>query len=100
VIGEELPGELSPGLQAEADAVLAQQEAEDALPALLPVGLGEEGGAYSQVFRDAFQQIVIDGQDPAGVLESLLPNLQAVFEASGASCWAPDPESDGPCQPQ
>ena len=100
VIGTELPGDLSPGLQAEADAVTAQQDADDALPALLPVGLGEEGGAYSQVFRDAFQQIVIDGQDPAGVLESLLPNLQAVFEASGAACWAPDPPSDGPCQAQ
>ena len=100
VIGAELPGDLSPGLQAEAEAVTAQQEAEDALPALLPVGLGEEGGAYSQVFRDAFQQIVIDGQDPAGVLEGLLPNLQAVFETSGAACWAPDPPSDGPCQAQ
>jgi multiple sugar transport system substrate-binding protein len=100
VIGTDLPGDLSPGLQAEADAVTAQQDADDALPALLPVGLGEEGGAYSQVFRDAFQQIVIDGQDPAGVLDSLLPNLQAVFEASGAPCWAPDPPSDGPCQAQ
>jgi multiple sugar transport system substrate-binding protein len=100
VIGADLPGDLSPGLQAEADAVAAQQDAADALPALLPVGLGEEGGAYSQVFRDAFQQIVIDGQDPSGVLEALLPNLQAVFETSGAACWAPDPESDGPCQAQ
>ena len=100
VIGSDLPGDLSAGLQAEADAVAAQQEADDALPALLPVGLGEEGGAYSQVFRDAFQQIVIDGQDPSGVLEALLPNLQAVFETSGAACWAPDPESDGPCQAQ
>jgi multiple sugar transport system substrate-binding protein len=100
VIGADLPGDLSAGLQAEADAVAAQQEAEDALPALLPVGLGEEGGAYSQVFRDAFQQIVIDGQDPSTVLEALLPNLQAVFEASEAACWAPDPESDGPCQAQ
>ncbi|HEX5039770.1 MAG TPA: extracellular solute-binding protein [Candidatus Limnocylindria bacterium] len=100
VIGAELSGELSPGLQAEADAVAAQQDADDALPALLPVGLGEEGGAYSQVFRDAFQQIVIDGQDPAGVLESLKPNLQAVFDTSGAPCWAPDPPSDGPCQVQ
>ncbi len=100
VISADLPGDLSPGLQAEADAVSAQQEADDALPSLLPVGLGEEGGAYSQVFRDAFQQIVIDGQDPGGVLEALLPNLQAVFETTSAPCWAPDPPSDGPCQAQ
>ncbi len=100
VIGAELEGDLSPGLQAEADAVQAMQEADDALPALLPTGLGEEGGAYNQVFRDAFQRIVMDGEDPATVLEELLPNLQAVFDASEAPCWAPDPESDGPCQAQ
>lgn len=100
VIGAELDGELSPGLQAEADAVQAMVSSNDALPALLPVGLGEEGGAYNQVFRDAFQRIVLGGEDAATVLPELLPNLQAVFEASGAPCWAPDPESDGPCQAQ
>jgi len=100
VISAELEGELSAGLQAEADAVLAMQEAGDALPALLPTGLGEEGGAYNQVFRDAFQRIVMGGEDPATVLAELLPNLQAVFDVSEAPCWAPDPESDGPCQAQ
>ena len=98
VISAELPGDLSPGLQAEADAVTAQAQADDALPALLPVGLGEQGGAYSQVFKDAFQQIVIDGQEPAAVLESQAANLQAVFDAAEAPCWSPDPPSDGPCQ--
>jgi len=98
VIGTDLPADLSPGLQAEADAVAAQLAADDALPALLPVGLGDQGGAYNQVFRDAFQQIVMDGQAAAGVLDSLLPDLQAVFDASGAACWFPDPESEGPCQ--
>lgn len=100
VIGADLPGDLSPGLQAEADAVTAQQQAADALPALLPVGLGDQGGAYNQVYKDAFQAIVIDGQDPAEVLDSQLPNIQAVFDASGAACWSPDPPSDGPCQAQ
>jgi multiple sugar transport system substrate-binding protein len=100
VIGADLGAELSPALQAEADAVQAMQDASDALPALLPVGLGEEGGAYNQVFRDAFELIVMNGEDPATVLADLLPNLQAVFDTSEAPCWAPDPESDGPCQPQ
>ncbi|HVM25818.1 MAG TPA: extracellular solute-binding protein [Candidatus Limnocylindrales bacterium] len=98
VIGEELPGDLSPGLQAEADAVAAQQAADDALPALLPVGLGEQGGAYSQVHRDAFQRIVIGGEEPSTVLNDLTPQLQQVFDDSGAACWSPDPPSDGPCQ--
>ena len=100
VISAQLPGDLSPGLQAEADAVAAQTGASDALPALLPVGLGDQGGAYSQVFRDAFAQIVIEGQDPAEALSALLPNLEEIFETTGAACWAPDPASDGPCQPQ
>lgn len=100
VIGSELPGDLDPGLQAEADAVAAQTAADDALPALLPVGLGDQGGAYSQVFKDAFAQIVVEGQDPSEVLTNLLPNLQDIFEATGAACWAPDPASDGPCEPQ
>lgn len=100
VITAELGAELSPALQAEADAVQAMQDADDALPALLPAGLGEEGGAYNQVFRDAFELIVMNGEDPATVLADLLPNLQAVFDTSEAPCWAPDPESDGPCQPQ
>jgi multiple sugar transport system substrate-binding protein len=99
VIEADLP-EIDPGLQAEIDAVEAQLNADDALPASLPVGLGEESGAYSQVFRDVFQQVVMDGADPATVLEEQLPNLQAVFDTSGAPCWPPDPESDGPCQVQ
>lgn len=100
VIGGGLAGDLSPGLKAEADAVAAQQSADDALPALLPVGLGGQGGAYNKVFKDAFQQIVIGGKDPATVLKSLVPTLQEVFTTSKAPCWLPDPPSQGPCQVQ
>jgi multiple sugar transport system substrate-binding protein len=98
VITADLP-ELEPPLQAEQDAVAAMTARDDALPSLLPVGIGDQGEAYNQVFRDAFQQIILDGGDPAEVLQALLPDLQAVFETSGAACWAPDPPSDGPCQP-
>ena len=75
-------------------------ESSDALPSLLPIGLADQGGAYNQVFRDAFQQIVLEGQDPAGVLAALTPNLQEIFTATEAACWPPDPPSDGPCQVQ
>ena len=100
VISGDLPSDLEPGVQAEQDAVAAQTARDDALPSLLPVGLGDQGNAYNQVFRDAFQAIVLDGNDPASVLESQLANLQAVFDTSGAACWPPDPPSDGPCQAQ
>jgi multiple sugar transport system substrate-binding protein len=99
VIEGELP-EVGAGVQSEIDAVNATINAADAVRASLPAGLGEEGGAYSQVFRDAFSQIVIEGQDAAGVLEGLLPDLQAIFDSTEAPCWPPDPASDGPCQAQ
>lgn len=98
VIAADLPGELDPGVQAEQDAVATMTAASDALPSLLPIGLGDQGGAYNQVFRDAFQQIVLEGQDPATVLASQKPNLQAVLDSVEAVCWLPDPESDGTCQ--
>jgi len=100
VVTAELPGELEPGTEAEQQAVAAMTESSDALPSLLPIGLADQGGAYNQVFRDAFQQIVLEGQDPAGVLAALTPNLQEVFTTTGAACWPPDPPSGGPCQVQ
>jgi multiple sugar transport system substrate-binding protein len=98
VITGELPTELEPGVQAEQEAVATMTGRDDALPSLLPIGLAEQNDAYNQIFRDAFQLIILDGGDPAEVLQGLLPDLQATFDASGAECWPPDPPSDGPCQ--
>ena len=68
------------------------------LPALLPIGLGDQGGAYNQVFKDAFQQIVVQNQDVTTVLGSQSTALQSVLDTAGAACWFPDPESTGTCQ--
>ncbi len=89
---------LPDGVQIEAEAVVAQATAPDALPALLPVGLGERGGEINQIFRNAFDRIVIEGQDPATALDDEGNNLQTLFDETGAPCWDPDPPSDGPCQ--
>ncbi len=86
------------GVQIEADAVAAQANSADALPALLPIGLGDRGGEINQIFRNAFDRIVIDGEDIATVLDEEGDNLQALFNETGAPCWAPDPIGDGPCQ--
>lgn len=94
----ELPGDLDPGIQKIADAVSGQTGAPDALPALLPVGLGEQAGAYNQVFRDAFESIVIGNQDIQQVMDREAANLQSVLDTAQAPCWEPDPPSDGPCQ--
>lgn len=85
------------GVEIEAGAVNAQATASDALPALLPVGLGDRGGEINQIFRNAFDRIVLDGEDIETVLEEEGNNLQALMDETGAPCWAPDPASDGPC---
>ena len=89
---------LPEGIGIEAAAVDAQANAPDALPALLPVGLGERGGEINQIFRNAFDRIVLNGEDVETVLNEEAANLQALMDETGAPCWAPDPASDGPCQ--
>ena len=44
--------------------------AADALPALLPIGLGDLGGQFNQVYIDTFERIVLGGQDIREVLDA------------------------------
>ncbi|MCB0130824.1 MAG: hypothetical protein KDD78_08240, partial [Caldilineaceae bacterium] len=92
--------DLPAGIAIEADAVGAQASSADALPALLPVGLGERGGEINQIFKNAFDRIVLDGEDAATVLAEEGANLQTLMDETGAPCWAPDAPSEGPCQVQ
>ncbi|MFA9431830.1 ABC transporter substrate-binding protein [Egicoccus sp. AB-alg2] len=96
--GDELPDDLEGGVGALAEVVAAQQDSPDALPSLLPIGLGDQGGAYNKVFQDSFRAIILQGSDPAGVLESEAANLQSVLDAAGAACWEPDPDTGDVCQ--
>ncbi|NPV66021.1 MAG: extracellular solute-binding protein [Anaerolineae bacterium] len=82
----------------EAAAVNAQATAPDALPALLPVGLGERGGEINGIYRAVFTRIVLDGEDIVTVLNEEAANLQALLNDTGAACWPPDPVSEGICQ--
>ena len=86
------------GVQIEAEAVDKLLNADDAVPALLPVGLGDRGGEINDLFRNAFNRIVFDGEDIATVLNEEGDALQALLDETGAPCWSPDPPSDGPCQ--
>jgi len=92
--------DLPAGVAIEAEAVAAQSNAPNALPALLPVGLGARGGEINQIFRNAFDRIVLNGEDIRTVLDEEGANLQTLMNETGAPCWAPDPPSDGPCQVQ
>ena len=90
--------DLPEGVALEAAAVEATVNAPDALPALLPVGLGARGGEINDIFKAAFNRVVIDGEDVNTVLEEEAAVLQALLDETGAPCWAPDPPSEGPCQ--
>lgn len=98
VVGGVDTSNLPAGVALEAGAVEAQANAPDALPALLPIGLGDRGGEINQIFRNAFDRVVLNGEDVATVLEQEGANLQTLMNETGAACWAPDPPSDGPCQ--
>jgi len=98
VIEGELPSDLPQGVRMEADAVAAQTNASNALPSLLPVGLGAKGGEFNKVFLDTFQRIVLRNEDIQTVLNEQGTILQNIMNETKAPCWAPDPPSDGPCQ--
>ena len=89
--------DLPEGVAIEAGAVEAQANSPDALAALLPVGLGARGGEINQIFRNAFDRVVIDNEDPRTVLDQEGGNLQTLMDETGAACWAPDAPSVGPC---
>ena len=92
-----LPAELTKSAQALGPAVTAMTSAPDALPALLPVGLGDKGGQFNQVYIDTFERIVLGGQDVRQVLDQQALALRDVMTAANAKCWLPDPPSEGPC---
>ena len=98
VVGGVDTADLPPGVAIELEAVSAQANSADALPALLPVGLGARGGEINQIFRNAFDRVVLNGEQIPNVLTSEAANLQALLNETGAACWAPDAPSDGPCQ--
>jgi multiple sugar transport system substrate-binding protein len=92
-----LPTELPASARALGPAITAQTTAADALPALLPIGLKDQGGAFNQVYTDTFERIVLGGQDIRQVLDQQAEALRGVINGVAAPCWLPDAASDGPC---
>lgn len=97
VVEVALPEDMPASVRAAGEAISAMSASEDALPTLLPVGLGDLGGQFNQVFTDAFERIVLANQDIPQVLESQSEELRRIMEESGAPCWAPDAPSEGAC---
>ena len=93
----ELPTDLPEGVRIAGAAIAAQAAAADALPSLLPVGLGEKNGEFNKVYLDTFQRIVIRGQEISTTLATEGGKLAALMAETGAPCWTPDAPSNGPC---
>jgi multiple sugar transport system substrate-binding protein len=98
VVQVALPEDLDPGLKLEGAAVAAQQGAKDALPTLLPVGLGSHGGEFDKIFVDTFQRVVLRGQPVKQVLDREAEDMQRLLDTAKAPCWSPDPASEGTCK--
>jgi multiple sugar transport system substrate-binding protein len=92
-----LPTDLPEGVRIAGAAITAQAASAEALPSLLPVGLGERNGEFNKIYLDTFQRVVIRGQDIEGALATEGEKLASIMQAAGAACWQPDAASDGPC---
>lgn len=97
VVDVELPADMPPSVKAAGAAIAAMSGADDALPVLLPVGLGGLGGQFNQIYADTFERIVLAGQPVRAVLDEQAGALRALINEAGAPCWAPDAASNGPC---
>ncbi|EHR63401.1 ABC transporter substrate-binding protein [Saccharomonospora cyanea] len=89
-----VPEELPPAIKLEADAVRRQQEAEDSLLSLPPVGLGAREGEVTKVFQDTFRSIVLDDAPIRSTLDQQAGVLQGILDELRIPCWAPDPPAD------
>jgi multiple sugar transport system substrate-binding protein len=100
VVKAELPPDLEPGVKLGAAAIEKMHSAKDALPTLLPIGLGERDGEFDRVFMDTFRLVVLRGQNPRVVLDHEAETLNHLMTETGVPCWQPDPRSTGTCQAQ
>ncbi|TGV29826.1 carbohydrate ABC transporter substrate-binding protein, partial [bacterium M00.F.Ca.ET.168.01.1.1] len=66
VVDVKLPDDVPASVKAFAPVIAAMTGAPDALPALPPMGLGDLGGKFNQVYSDSFERIVLGGEDVHG----------------------------------
>ncbi len=89
--------QLPPALALINDAVTKQAASSDALPGMLPAGLGEKAQEFNSVYLVAFSQIVLRGRNIRSVLEKQAGRLLHIMSETEARCWPPDEPSAGPC---
>jgi len=97
VVAVDLPDDVPPSVQIAGDAVSKMTTSADANPGLLPVGLGDLGGQFNQVYVDTFERIILGGGDVREILDEQAETLREVMNEAGAPCWGPDEPSEGAC---
>ncbi|ALM76040.1 ABC transporter substrate-binding protein [Thermococcus barophilus] len=65
-----------------AEGVTAQSSTPDALIVMIP-NLGDKGGEFKNIYKEAFRRIVLQGEDPQKVISELGPKLLQLFKEKG-----------------
>lgn len=97
VVDVTLPSDLPANVRIAGKAIAQQSGASDALPSMLPVGLGSLNGQFNKIYKDTFQQIVLRNADVDRILDRQAKQLERIMKESKAPCWAPDKSSTGAC---
>ncbi|MER9300416.1 ABC transporter substrate-binding protein [Mesorhizobium sp. M0621] len=97
VVDVKLPDDMPASVKAFGPAITTMTSARDAMPTLLPMGLGDLDGKFNQVYTDSFERIVLGGEDVHGVLGEEATVLKGLIDQAKAPCWAPDKPSTGAC---
>lgn len=98
VVDSPLYAAAPPYLQALKTAADEQAAAPASIPTLLPIGLGENGGDYNNVFMFTFSEIVLEGKHIQTTLEASAEELQRIIDANNVRCWPPDISEERPCK--
>lgn len=97
VTSADLPSDLPAAVGLEATAVRGQQDAQNAIASLPPVGLGAKEGEVTQIFKNCFKEICLDGKPIQQVLDRQAGQLNTILDELKVACWRPDPTGT-PCR--
>ena len=79
---KEAGGRVTGALKKMVDGVNTQLSAPKGIPVFIP-SLGAKGGEFTAIYREAFERIVLRGEDARSVLNELWPRLKGIFEEVG-----------------
>ncbi|MEM2410216.1 MAG: extracellular solute-binding protein [Thermofilaceae archaeon] len=82
VVEEATPVIVDPGIKVLSAGVSRQLATPDGKAVFIPV-LGGKAGDYVALYREAFERIVLKGEEITGVLAELRPKLDAIFTELG-----------------